>query len=75
MTHHLLEHTILVEVCHSRYGHTQTLGHLRLPEVARQKLSGQLAQGVTFERILDDIRDNVGSRFNRIHSVTRTLQT
>ena len=71
VTHHLLEHTILVEVCHSHYGHTQTLGHLRLPEVARQKISGQLAQGVTFERILDDIRDNVGSRFNRIHLFTR----
>ena len=73
VTRHLHEHTILVEVCHSHYGHTQTLGHLRLPEVARQRTSGQLAQGVTVKRILDDniIKDNVGSRFDRIHLVTR----
>ena len=50
---HLLEYTILVEVCHSHYGHTQTLGHDRLPEVARQRISGQLAQGVTFDGILN----------------------
>lgn len=36
-----------------------------------QRICGQLAQGVTFERILDDIRDNVGTRFDRIHLVTR----
>ena len=43
----------------------------RLPEVAHQRISGQLAQGVTFEGILDDIRDSVGSKFNRIHLATR----
>ena len=68
---HLLEYTILVEVCHSHYGHTQTLGHDRLPEVARQRISGQLAQGVTFDGILNDIRDSAGRKFNRIHLATR----
>ena len=49
VTHYLHEHTIMVEVCHSHYGHTQTLGHLRSPEVARQRICGQLAQGVTLK--------------------------
>ena len=71
LSHNEYDKSILVEVCHSHYGHSQTLGHLRLPDTTRQRIAGQLAQGVSFERILDDIRDTVGDRFNRIHLVTR----
>jgi len=71
LSHNEYDKSILVEVCHSHYGHSQTSGHLRLPDTTHQRIAGQLAQGVSFERILDDIRDTVGDRFNRIHLVTR----
>ena len=64
--------TILhIFVCKSHYGHTCSLGHIRLSEADRLSIAGQLSQGVTFERILDNIRDNVGSKFERIHLTTR----
>ena len=49
----------------------------RLPEVARQRISGQLVQGVTFEGILDDIIGTVlaASLIESIWLQGRTLQT
>lgn len=35
------------------------------------QLAGQLAQGVNFDRILDDIRDNIQDQFCRMHLTTR----
>lgn len=60
-----------VSVCKTHYGHTCSLGHTRLSESDRLTIVGQLAQGITFERILDNIRDNVGSKFEHIHLTTR----
>ena len=45
---------VLVEICHTHYGHDK-----------------ELQQGVTKEKILDEIRDSVGSQFNRLHLLER----
>ncbi len=65
------DETLHVTICHTHYGHSQALGHLRLPQADRLKIGGQLAQGVEFGRILDDIRDKVSGSFTRLHLVTR----
>ena len=61
-----------VHVLHkTHYGHTASLGHLRLKEKDRLAVAGKLAQGVTFQRILDDVRDSVNGSFERMHLMTR----
>ena len=50
----------------THYGHTTSLGHLRILESDRINIAGQLAQG-----ILDRIRDSLGKEFHRIHLLTR----
>ena len=55
----------------THYGHSPSLGHLRISESDKLEIAGKLAQGITFERILDDVRDNLGERFDRIHLLTR----
>lgn len=60
-----------VNICKTHYGHKCSLGYTRLSETDCLTIAGQLAQGITFERILDHIRDNVGSKFERIHLTTR----
>ena len=34
-------------------------------------IAGQLAQGVTFEKILDNVCDSVDSKFQRVHLITK----
>ena len=68
---HVQEKSVTVDICHTHYGHSPKLGHLRLPEAERLRIAGQLSQGVAFERVLDDIRDSVQSKFTRIHLTTR----
>lgn len=62
---------IEVKVCSTHYGHKIALGHLRLQETDKTAIAGQLAQGVGFQHILDNIRDNLGKDFKRIHLLTR----
>ena len=62
---------IKVQVCRTHYGHTTSLGHLRISESERLAIAGQLAQGVDFQHILDKIRDKLGKEFQQIHLVTK----
>ena len=62
---------ISAEICRTHYRHTNTLGHSRLPAVKRTEIAGQISQGITFQRILDNIRDSVSTKFDRIHLITR----
>ena len=49
----------IVQYCPTHYGHTKLLGHLRLTEKERLVIAGKLLKGVTFERMLDNIRNTV----------------
>jgi len=55
----------------SHYGHEISLGHLRIPENDRLAIAAQIADGVNFEHILDEIRDKIGNSYQRIHILTR----
>ena len=63
--------TLQVTVHKTHYGHKTSLGHLRIPESNRLAIAGQLASGVEFQHILDNIRDSLGAACQRIHLLTR----
>ena len=60
-----------VTIYKNHYGHKTSLGHLRIPETDRLAIAGKLSQGVDFQRILDEVRDKLGSSYHRIHLLTR----
>ena len=59
------------EVCHTHYGHQTRLGHIRLGAQDRLQIAGKLAQGVTLDKILDDVRSSVSDNFKRVHLLQR----
>ncbi len=63
--------TINVNVHKTHYGHQTSMGHLRISETERLAIAAKLADGVGIQRILDDIRDSIGSSYHRIHLLTR----
>ena len=63
---------VTVHYCSSHHSHEKEIAHLRIPENVRLSVAAKLKQGVTIERILDDIRDNmVGDDFTREHLTNR----
>ena len=56
---------------HTHYGHTVSIGHLRITYTDRMAVASQLAQCVEVQHILDRIRNNLGDKFQRIHLLTR----
>ena len=63
--------SVTAVVCHTHYAHESRLGHSWLSEEDGLKIAGKLAQGVTFDKILDDIRSSVSDNFKRIHLLQR----
>ena len=41
-----------------------------MPTHVRLQIAGQLKQGVSFDSVLDKVRDNVGSQLERVHLLT-----
>ena len=68
---HLLAEKILVEYCSTHHNHEVKLGHLRMSQESRLKIAAQLQQGVTFDKILDHVRDDAMAELNREHLVTK----
>ena len=60
-----------MEICDTHYSHTPSLGHLRLSKSQRREIARKLSEGVTIERVLDDVRDAISSDLNRLHLLTR----
>ena len=65
------KHQLSVALCKTHYGHECSLGHPRLQTSEREAIAGKLFQGVPSQHILDTIRSEVGSKFDRIHLTTR----
>ena len=59
--------SLQVSVCYTHYGHTVDLEHIRFSKRQRQEIAAKLSIGVSREKILDDIRDEVGSDFVKMH--------
>ena len=69
---------MLVNFCSTHYGHTpeEDVMHLRLPKDFKLAVFNKLLQGVTIDRILDDIRDSVdeGGLKRCHHSTKKDIQ-
>ena len=62
---------IHVNTCFTHYGHEKDIHHISLTKRQRQHLASKLQQGVSKDKIMDEIRDNFGSEFQRIHLLER----
>lgn len=60
-----------VDICHTHYGHNKSLEHLRVSTIQREMIAAKLQQGVSKEKILEDIRESVSANFHRQHLVDR----
>jgi len=66
---------VTVTFCQCHTGHSLDLGHLRLSSDVRLEIAAQMQQGVTIGKILDVLRDNVGTTLVRDHLVNRLVLT
>ena len=48
-----------------------SLAHVRLSDSDKVTIAGKLSLGVDIQHILDDVRDNIGSKYQRLHLLTR----
>ena len=60
-----------VSICHTHYGHDTSLEHLRLSATQCETIAAKLQQGVSRERILDDVREDFPGGFQRQHLLER----
>ena len=70
VTENTKSHEVKAEYCDS-HTHPIQLGHLPIPEEIRMSIAQKLREGVTIDKIFDDIRDNVGSSIKRQHLITK----
>lgn len=62
---------VCVEACLSHLGHEQRLGNVRIPDSLRISIAAEIARGVSFDAILDQIRSHVDGAFDRSHIIER----
>ena len=66
-----LNGAVSTEVCTTHYGHTTELGHLRMSQSTRANIAGKLTLGVSADRIIEDIRSNIDTSFDRTHLINK----
>ena len=70
--HNIKTDAVNVQYCATHNTHSIQLAHLRMSEETRNRIALKLQQGITVERILDDIRNSLSSEgIKREHMVTR----
>lgn len=62
---------VVVKPWLTHYGHSDNLAYIRLPNSDRQKIASRFKDGVTFDRIIDDIWCNISSRVDCVHLITK----
>ena len=70
-TINLRSETVEVQYCATHHNHITRLSHLRIPPTVRANIAAKLQQGISMNRVLDDIRDSVEQTMNRQHLITR----
>jgi hypothetical protein len=58
-TQHTNSQHVDVSYCSTHYNHEHKLAHIRMPLSNRVEIASKLHQGVSMERILDDIKDSI----------------
>ena len=56
---------VQVESCCTHYGHAKEVEHVWTTQAKRSEIAAKLKQGISKEKILDNIRDNVGTSLLR----------
>uniref|UniRef100_A0A6M2DPT9 Putative mudr-1x sp n=1 Tax=Xenopsylla cheopis TaxID=163159 RepID=A0A6M2DPT9_XENCH len=56
---------VVVDFWESHVGHTKDVGRMRLSNTFKNSIAAKLKDGVTVDRILDDIRDSMISKIDR----------
>lgn len=51
-----------INVCYTRHGHSKQLKHTRISKWKREQIATSLQQGVSKQRILNDIREEATSQ-------------
>ena len=59
LTHSNKDPYLQASICSTHHGHSVSVGHLRLQTQDRYNIAAKLSQGVTFDQILDDIREGI----------------
>ena len=62
---------VTVEYCSSHTGHSSQIAHIPIPNQIKLEISSKLHAGVTVERIIDDIRNDVDGGLKRKHLATK----
>ena len=62
-----------ITVCahHSHYGHKTELQHISISKRNKREIAAKLHLGVSSDKILDDVRDNIGADLQRIHLIDK----
>ena len=61
------EGKVHVEACHTHHGHAMELQHIWLSKQGRQEIATKIQQGVSADKILDDIRQSMPDTLHRHH--------
>ena len=61
----------MADTCFTHYGHSKNIGYTWISQKKRNEIAAKLQQGVSKEKILDDIRNNVGAEFLRDHIIDK----
>ena len=62
---------VSVSYCGHHHNHSTSLAHLQIPNDIRLQFIHKLQQGITMDRILDDIRESLDNGIGREHLVTK----
>ena len=71
MTRCVTDGTVSVEYCTS-HSHDISIGHLRIPDNVRASIATKLQNGVSIDKLLDQVRDEVAVILGREHLITKT---
>ena len=63
--------SVSVLMCRTHYGHATEVQNIRFNKRQRNQIAAKLSQGISRDKILDDIRDNVGFDFQKIYLLDR----
>ena len=55
----------------THHGHSKNIGYTWISQKKRNEIAAKLQQGVSKEKTIDDIRNNVGTEFLRDHIIDK----
>jgi hypothetical protein len=60
-----------VDVCYTHYGHEHELQHIRISKIKRREIALKIREGISRDRVLDEIRESVADDLHRQHLVDK----